>query len=235
MTREAKDIEWFRELLRYSREVEEHDPSLVLEWLAQKRRAPAFEAHLVGLSKLRSWYVDEQTGDVHSKSGAFFSIQGARVTSSGGLREVGSWDQPIFTQKEGGVLALIAKLEGPQVLFLLNAKAEPGNIGIFQLSPTVQASWSNLNRAHKGKRPPFAEVILGEVPARLVYESLHNEEGSRFWQKSNRNQIWLVDPSETPLDYDRDSFVWASLSQIKEMALGDNVINPYVKTVIAPL
>jgi oxidase EvaA len=235
MTQGSNEIEWFRDLLRRSKDVEARDPSTVLAWLDQKRKAPAFEAHLVGLSDLASWYVEERTGDVHSDSGAFFSIQGVRVTSEGGLREVSSWDQPIFTQKEGGVLALIAKQEGPEILFLLNAKAEPGNIGVFQLSPTVQASWSNLNRAHKGKRPPFTEVVLGEVPSRLVYESLHNEEGSRFWRKSNRNQIWLVDWSQTPLDYDPRSFVWASLSQIKAMILLDNIVNPYVKTIVAPL
>jgi oxidase EvaA len=235
MKRVAKDIEWFRELLRHSRMVEPQDPSPVLEWLDQKRKSPAFEAHLIGLTDLRAWHVEKQTGDIRSESGAFFSIQGVRVTSSRGLREVDSWDQPIFNQKEGGVLALIAKQEGPVVLFLLNAKAEPGNIGIFQLTPTVQASWSNLNRAHKGRRPAFSEVILGEVPSRLVYESLHNEEGSRFWRKSNRNQISLVDPSQITLDYDQEQFVWTSLSQIKAMALVDNVLSPYVKTVIAPL
>ena len=30
-------------------------------------------------------------------------------------------------------------------------------------------------------------------------------------------------------------FCWASLSQIKELALMDNVLNPFVKTILAPL
>jgi len=235
MSIESTDIGWFRELLQDSQHVESDDPSSVLEWLSDKRKAPKFEANLINIHDLREWHIDENTGDIHSDSGAFFSIQGVRVASSGGLREVASWDQPIFTQKEGGILALIAKKEGPKILFLLNAKAEPGNIGTFQLSPTVQASWSNINRLHKGNRPAFAEVILGEVPSQLVYESLHNEEGSRFWKKSNRNQIWLVDPSQINLAYDPKQFTWASLSQIKTIALMDNVLSPYVRTIIAPL
>ena len=56
-----------------------------------------------------------------------------------------------------------------------------------------------------------------------------------FWMKTNSNEIRLVDPKVTPLDFDPDQFVWASLSQIKAMTMVDNVVNPYVKTIIAPL
>ena len=155
--------------------------------------------------------------------------------TSTGLREVNDWDQPIFTQQEGGILALIAKQEEGKILFLLNAKAEPGNIGTFQFAPTLQATWSNLRRAHQGARPAFADILLGEAPARLVYSALHNEEGGRFWMKTNSNQVYLVDPNETELVYGQDQYVWASLSQIKALALVDNVLNPFVKIIIAPL
>ena len=229
-----REIEWFLELLRKSREIEERDPTPILGWLEEKRKAARFTASLIGISELREWYAAPGTGSIHHQSGEFFSVQGVRVTATG-LREVSIWDQPIFTQKEGGILALVCKQEGKEILFLLNAKAEPGNIGTLQLAPTLSASWSNLKRAHKGKRPIFADILLGEVPSRLVYKALHNEEGSRFWFKTNTNQIHLVNAKETPLDYDKDQFIWASLSQIKAMALMDNIINPYVKTIIAPL
>ena len=228
------DIEWFRQLLRGSLDSEEHDPTPLLKWLEGKRSVAKFSARLIDISEIRAWSVEEKTGNIHHESRAFFSIQGVRVTSIG-LREVNEWDQPIFTQKEGGILGLICKQDDRQILFLLNAKAEPGNIGPLQFAPTLQATWSNLNRAHSGKRPQLAEIILGEVESRLVYRSSHNEEGGRFWRKSNSNEIHLVDPNETPLYYDPDQFVWASLSQIKAMMLVDNVVNPFVKTIIAPL
>lgn len=228
------DIEWFRELLQESLEVEDRDPTTLLDWMRNKRRETKFSARLIGVSELRSWKSAEETGNIQHESGSFFSVEGVRVTSVG-LREVNEWDQPIFTQKEGGILALICKREGRKILFLLNAKAEPGNIGTFQFAPTLQATWSNLKQAHRGKRPNFAEFVLGEVPAQLVYSALHNEEGGRFWMKSNSNQIYLVDPSEVQLTYDQDQYVWASLSQIKGLALVDNFLNPFVKTIIAPL
>jgi oxidase EvaA len=202
--------------------------------MRNKRRETKFSARLIGVSELQSWDSGGETGNIHHESGGFFSVEGVRINSVG-LREVNEWDQPIFTQKEGGILALICKQEGRKILFLLNAKAEPGNIGTFQFAPTLQATWSNLKQAHRGKRPTFAEILLDEVPARLVYSALHNEEGGRFWMKSNSNQIYLVDPSDFQFTYDEDQYVWASLSQIKALALVDNILNPFVKTIIAPL
>jgi oxidase EvaA len=183
---------------------------------------------------VRGWRHDEQTGNIFHESGAFFSIEGAPTIATN-LREAPSWDQPIYNQKEGGVLALICKQEGDILLFLLYAKAEPGNLGGLQLSPSAQCTWSNLRQAHKGKRPPLAEFLLGEVEAKVVYKAQHNEEGGRFWRKSNSNQIYLVDVSETPINDDPEKFFWATLSQIKALALIDNVLSPFVKTIIAPL
>jgi oxidase EvaA len=234
MENNSNDIIWFLDLLTASRAVEDHDTAPLLDWLEQKRKNPAFTARLIGLSELQSWHTAEDDGNIRHQSGSFFSVEGVRVTSTG-LREVNNWDQPIFNQQEGGILALICREEEGKILFLLNAKAEPGNIGTFQFAPTLQATWSNLRRAHQGARPAFAEVILGEAPARLVYSALHNEEGGRFWMKTNSNQLYMVDLNETDLTYNEDQYIWASLSQIKGLALVDNVLNPFVKTIIAPL
>ena len=230
-----KTLQWFRELIKVSSSIEEQDPLPLIKWLENVRAKQEIRSHLINLSDLNGWHQENSTGDIYSKSGEFFSITGTKVYLGEGIREVNSWDQPIFTQKEGGVLALIAKQKESQILFLLHAKAEPGNIDSFQLSPTLQASWSNLRQSHKGKRPPFSEVILNEIPSILVYKSSHNEEGSRFWKKSNQNQIWMCDPEALSLKYNSELFIWASLSQIKSLALMDNILNPYVKTIIAPL
>ena len=146
-----------------------------------------------------------------------------------------SWDQPIFTQPEGGVLGLFAR-ETPDrgVEFLLHAKAEPGNIGILQLGPTIQSTWSNIRRAHAGKPPPMVDALTAGSGVRIVYRASHNEEGGRFWRKSNVNIIAFVD-DERVIENDMTMFCWASLSQIKELALMDNVLNPFVKTILAPL
>jgi oxidase EvaA len=221
----------FREQLATSARVEEHDPVPLLEWLEEKRSKVSFSASLIGLQELRHWYRENGTANIVHESGAFFSIEGVRVTSRS-VREVNSWEQPIYNQKEGGVLALLATRDGDVVRFLLNAKAEPGNIGTLQFAPTIQCTWSNLKRAHKGRLPPLGELIVEDSPGQLIYEALHNEEGGRFWRKSNSNRIILLD--EVPA-FDEDAFTWATLSQIKALALVDNVLSPFVKTIIAPL
>ena len=101
MQNKPDDIQWFLDLLAISKEVEEQDPSPLLEWLELKRQNPSFSAKLVGLSELRTWSTEVDTGNITHQSGAFFSIEGVSIASNG-LREVNNWDQPIFNQKEGG-------------------------------------------------------------------------------------------------------------------------------------
>ncbi|MEQ9329361.1 MAG: NDP-hexose 2,3-dehydratase family protein [Rhodospirillales bacterium] len=230
------DIAWFREKLRKSAETESTDCTPLVEWLEDWRATTGFAAELVPLNSLRGWRIDPQTGDVAHESGPFFGISGVRVTAQG-TREVMSWDQPIYTQPEGGVLAMLCEesADGSEIRFLLQAKAEPGNLGILQFAPSAQATWSNLRRAHKGKKPPLSEYLLGEADCQLVYAAEHNEEGGRFWQKSNSNRLILTKPGELDPETLGGMFVWASLGQIKDLALRDNVLNPFVKTIIAPL
>jgi len=230
---ERSHLDWFRERLAASRAIEPRDPAPLLAWLEARRRAVPFRATLIGLDEVRGWSRDAH-GNVGHETGQFFGIAGVRV-ESGELREVTGWDQPIYTQLEGGILAMVAR-ESPErgIEFLLGAKAEPGNIGILQFSPSIQATWSNIRRAHRGKRPPLVEVLSAETGVRIVYRAQHNEEGGRFWQKSNENIVaFLDDPAM--IETDLAAYCAASLSQIKELALMDNVLNPFVKTIVAPL
>ena len=225
-------IDWFRRLLVESRKTEETDPAPILSWLDEARKKIGFTAELIGLDEVEGWNRDAATGNISHRVGEFFSIEGVRITA-GSAREVSRWDQPIFNQKEGGILALVAQRSGTQIRFLLNAKAEPGNIGTLQLAPSIQCTWSNLNRAHQGRLPPLAELLDDGTPCTSIYEAFHNEEGGRFWRKSNSNRLLLVE-SDVALSFDSESFVWASLTQIKALALVDNVLSPFVKTIIAP-
>ena len=230
---ERTHLDWFRKRLAASRAIEPKDPAPILAWREQQRERIRFNADLIGLDDVRGWSRDAG-GNVRHTSGQFFGVEGVRV-ESGDLREVASWDQPIYTQLEGGILALLTRESAANgIEFLLHAKAEPGNIGVIQLSPTIQSTWSNIRRAHAGKRPPMVEVLTAEAGVRIVYRAEHNEEGGRFWRKSNENIIAFLD-DEGVIETDMAMFCWASLSQIKEMALIDNVLSPFVKTILLPL
>ena len=230
---ERAHLDWFRGRLAASRAVELKDPAPILAWRKQQRSSIKFKADLIGLDDVRDWSRDEK-GNVRHKSGQFFGIEGARV-EGGDLREVTSWDQPILTQLDGGLLGMLAR-ETPEkgVEFLLQAIAKCGNICVLQLGPTIQSTWSNIRRAHAGRRPPMIEVFTAGAGVRIVYRAKHNEEGSRFWQKSNENVVAFLD-DERVIETNLKMFYWASLSQIKELALMDNVLNPFVKTILMPL
>jgi oxidase EvaA len=230
---ERAHLDWFRERLAASRPIESNDPAPILAWREERRGAINFKAELIPLDNLRDWGRDGH-GNVRHKTGQFFGVEGVRI-ESGNLREVASWDQPIYTQPEGGVLAMVAREQtGHGVEFLLQAKAEPGNIGILQFCPSIQCTWSNIKRAHAGKRPPLVEVLIADAGVRIVYRAQHNEEGGRFWQKSNENIVVFLE-DERVIETDLTMFCWASLSQIKELALMDNLLSPYVKTILAAL
>ena len=230
---ERAHLDWFRGRIAKSLMIEPKDPASILAWRDELRSSIQFKAELIGLDEVRGWSRDAQ-GNVRHKTGQFFGIEGVRI-ESGDLREVASWDQPIYTQPEGGILGMVARETADLgVQFLLQAKAEPGNLGVLQLCPTIQSTWSNIRRAHAGKRPPMVEVLTAEAGVRVVYRAEHNEEGGRFWRKSNENVVVFVD-DESVIETDLRMFCWASLSQIKELTLMDNIVSPFVKTILAPL
>ena len=231
---DQEHMNWLRERLQASRAVEATDPAELLGWLEARRRDVPFSAKLIPLREVADWHAD-QDGNIRNTTGQFFRIEGVRVQSAPGLREISGWDQPILTQSEGGVLALLCR-ETPArgVEFLLQAKADPGNVGYLQFCPTIQSTWENIRGLKGARRASFVECLEPSDHVRVIYRSKHNEEGSRFWRKSNENMILFVkDPSGLAID--EQTFRWASLPQIKQMILLDNIVGPYVRTVIAPL
>ena len=79
---------------------------------------------------------------------------------------------------------------------MMQAKIEPGNLNIVQLSPTLQATRSNYTRVHGGKSPNYLEYFNGERDVYVLVDQLQSEQGARFLQKRNRNIIVEVDENE---------------------------------------
>lgn len=206
----------------------------VLNWLSKKRESTKALASIVPIGRLSDWVYDQEKGLLRHKRGTncFFYVQGVSVKNSYGT-EVSQWNQPIIVQKGGGVLAILCQERESDIRFLLHARYEPGNIRKLQLAPTVQATISNLKGRIGDYKPRFAEYINNRN--QVIYAAKHNEEGARFWRKSNMNMLILLDPKEEVSLSDNDNYIWLSLPQIKALMLFDNIINPYVKTILSPL
>src|SRR5260370_39199550 len=151
---DQENIGWLRQRLQASLALEPRDPSELLGWLEARRKDVPFSAELIPLREVANWH-QADNGNIYSATGQFFRIEGVRVRSAPGLREISGWDQPILTQSEGGVLALLCRETAERgVEFLLQAKAYPGNVGYLQFCPTSQSTCDDilgLKSARRGR------------------------------------------------------------------------------------
>lgn len=224
-------LDWLRKKISSIKEDKDVDVVPVIKWLEQKRKKNKVEVNLALIPDLKQWIYKNGIIRHKSSKGHFFTVEGVAIRKAEG-REVLEWDQPIFNQKEGGILVILCQEQGNHVKFLLHAKFEPGNISKLQLAPTIQATGSNLKQHHKGKKPRFSKY-WDNPNTTLIYKSSHNEEGGRFWKKSNINAIVLLDKKE--IIELNDDYIWLTLGQIKKLMLYDNIVNPFVKTILSPL
>jgi dTDP-4-dehydro-6-deoxy-alpha-D-glucopyranose 2,3-dehydratase len=224
-----KLIEFKNEMQKYAH-IEKSEIKPILKWKNKLQKKVKTVSKVINLNKCKSWYFDKNM-NLHHQSGQFFKVKGVKTEGATG-REVRSWTQPILTQKHGGVLAFISRQTrefGTE--FLVNAKIEPGDDSLIKISPSFQATQSNMNRAHGGKRPKFYDIVIKLKGAELIYYTIHNEEGARFWKKSNWNVIVkLKNPYDKRIK--GDDYMWASLKQIKQLALKNRCINPFIKTIL---
>ena len=204
----------------------------VLDWLDDKRKNYLVDTQEIGIKELQSWHADPKTGNIIHDSGKFYSVIGIKVTGAHD-REVTSWTQPMIKQNECGILGILCKKINGTMHYLLQAKYEPGNTHKLQLSPTLQATESNLKQAHKGKKPLFAEYFEESGKGRILTSVISVEDGGRFFMKTNRNMIVEIDENkeiEIP-----ENFIWVNLYQIKKLIKKDNIVNSLTRSVLGSL
>jgi len=223
------EIEFFKSALAKNSAITPTDQ--VLSWINQRNINAKTSLRQVPLNKMRLWKFDPKSGNIVHESGKFFSIEYIRVITN--WDNVHSWEQPIINQPEIGYLGIITKKINGILHFLIQAKIEPGNLNIVQLSPTLQATKSNYTRVHKGKTPLFLEYFNGQKKAEILLDQLQSEQGARFLRKRNRNIIIEVDETENIII--PENFIWLTLGQIKELIKHDNIVNMDTRTVISAI
>ncbi|MFE3588711.1 NDP-hexose 2,3-dehydratase family protein [Streptomyces niveus] len=206
----------------------------VPRWLAERRRAHRFSVERIPLRALDGWHPDPVTGNLTHRSGGFFTVEGLRVKVGQG--PVPEWQQPVINQPEIGLLGILAREFDGVLHFLMQAKMEPGNPNLLQLSPTVQATRSNYTRAHRGSAVRYLEHFLGpggtgrpQDGNGVLADVLQSEHGSWFYGKFNRNTL-VETEHEVPLAPD---FCWLTLGQLGELLHHDTLVNMDARTVLA--
>jgi oxidase EvaA len=183
----------------------------------------------IALESLDGWHRDPGSGWIRHRSGRFFSIEGLRARVAGA--PVAEWCQPIINQPETGILGILVKEFGGVPHCLMQLKAEPGNRGGLQLSPTVQATRSNYTGVHGGKAVPYLDYFRQAPAHRVIADIRQSEQGSWFLRKRNRNMI-VTTTEDVP---EQDGFSWLSLGQVLRLLRHDDLVNMDTRTVLSCL
>lgn len=209
-----------------------HTDDGVEEWIQTRLAAPRLQVRPVPLAALKRWQVESETGNIAHESGMFFTVTGVKAKHRSFTGDI-AWDQPMIDQPEIGILGILVKSIGGVLHFCLQAKEEPGNINSVQISPTVQATYSNYTKAHGGELPPLVEYFLRPKTEQVLFAKLQTEDGGRFLFKSNRNMIVRVPSGE--LETLPESFIWLTLRQIASLLRRDNLIHACTRSILSSL
>ncbi|MCG3710625.1 NDP-hexose 2,3-dehydratase family protein [Aliarcobacter butzleri] len=208
----------------------------VKQWFKEKRQNAPIEIINIPLKEVKDWHIDKLTGNIYHVSNDFFVIHGIRVKTT--AREVqNGWDQPILEQVgyDGGLLGIIRKRFEGVPHYLCESKLEPGNYGKAQLSPTLQATFANIKKAHKGRKPYFLDIFENSYnnhAIEVIFDAWLAEDGGRLHLKRNRGMLIEV-PENFQIEIPNDNFIWLSLYQIKELLKEDAWINPHIRGILA--
>lgn len=208
------------------------DITPVLKWLEKKRKSPSITVKEVDIKDLDNWHIDKKTGNIGHKSKRFFTMIGIKVSKAKG-REVLSWAQPMMKQNECGILGILRQKRNGVMQYLMYAKCEPGSVVNPQLSPTLQATFSNLGMAHGGKKPLFSEYFENGGKGKVIVDVEHIEDPSRFYLKTNRCMIVEI-PEKEKIRKTPD-FVWLTLPQIKKLLKVNRAVNALARAVFGSL
>jgi oxidase EvaA len=189
------------------------DIEQVTHWLQEYKKNLEYVHEEISFSDSDQWYWDGAGCALRHKTGKFYSIAGF----SKGLEK-----RPMIDQPEVGTQGFVIYKEAGEVYILAQARTEPGNLNIVELGPSIQATWSNYSRAHKGRKTIFLDLFHDENAPNRMADCVLPELGTYFFRKYNRNVIVEV---KDPAGFESERFKWISLTTMSQLFDVDHVIN----------
>ena len=207
----------------------------IKEWYKDVIAKKEMVVEEIPLSKCKKWIFGEDK--IYHESGEFFTIKGLRVKTNIREAEKG-WDQPIVEQTgfDGGILGILRKRFDGIPHYLLEAKCEPGNPNNFvQISPTLQATFSNINAVHLGNVPNYLHIFQNpEKHGKVYYKQWLAEDGGRLYNKRNLNMIVEIE-EDYKITFANENFIWMSMFQMKKCLMEDAWVANSVRSIISHL
>lgn len=222
-------------IVRSALDVDGSEIAALRDWIGAARAVPGGRVEARALSELDGWTIDVDR--IAHRTGRFFAVAGLRATVAG--EPPVSWEQPILLQPEVGMLGLLGRVRDGRLEVLVQAKWEPGNVGLVQASPSLQATVSNYTAAHGGRLPLLLEQFLdgvggtGTPYGTVVFDTPQAEQGAIYLGKRNRNALRVVPPGAEPVVPDR--FRWAGLAALQALATVPHALHLDARSILGSL
>ena len=162
-------------------------------------------------------------GFLQHSSGGFFSVVGVAGVD-------GAHGKLMLYQPQGAVNGLLISRSGRKDRYLLQARAEPGNIGEVQFGPSLQSTPANFLKFHGGKTSDYFPHFLEQgLPVALIKETTQLDLGGLYVGKTKRVII-----QETREDFEPNpSFYWLEGDAIRDEILQSFTFNTDMRALLA--
>ena len=207
------------------------DIKKIIKWYENIRKIDKSKVYSVHLEKLNRWNFNKKQGNISHQSKKFFIVEGKRVLNS--KREISSWDQPFLTQVgyKGGIIGLVRCKIKNLPHYLIDAKFEPGNYNDIQLSPSLQGTYSNLDRVHHGERNKVLNKFF-KKNFKTIKKMWVTEDGGRLFRK--RNLHWIIEYKGKPL-LPSNRYKWLTLWEINKLIKHGPIVGPHLRAILSLL
>ena len=207
------------------------DIKKIINWYQNVRKIDKSVVKNIHLEKLQKWNYNKKKGIITHKSKKFFIVEGKRVSKSN--REIASWDQPFLTQVgyKGGIIGLVRCKINYIPHYLIDAKYEPGNYNDIQLSPSLQGTYSNLDRVHHGERNKVLNKYF-KKNFTTIKKLWVTEDGGRLFKK--RNLHWIIEYKGKP-ELPSKRYKWLTLWEINKLIKYGPIVGPHLRAILSLL
>jgi oxidase EvaA len=193
----------------------------ILDFLHRTTSYSNTEVNLINLSEQNDWLFSNNV--LSHKTNGFFSVAGLR-------NQVSGEERLILLQPQSALTGIIYCCSGDKIYLLLQARVEPGNIGIGQYGPTVQSTPANFLKWHGGSSTPYIEHFItytGMVRPRNI--NSQTDIGKRYFHKI-KSLIYTEVSTLLPCT---EHMIWVSLDAISEAAKMNHIVNTDLRSMLA--
>lgn len=163
-------------------------------------------------------------GALQHRSKGFFNVVGV---TSGAAHNT---ERVMLYQPQAAINGLLyTRIEG-STYYLIQARAEPGNVDEVQFGPTLQSTPANYMRLHGGAISPYANAFIAfDAKVRIIADTTQSDLGERYLMKSKRVIVAEHSGGLTVAP----GFVWASAAAIRDALARSTYVNSDLRSLCA--